>query len=86
VNLPVHAAFVKCVSAQGGCRPIARTQRNAAAKAIDPRQQQRIIAAANAWLGAHPEDTQRDMRFDAVFVFPGRLPRHLAAAFDASAR
>jgi hypothetical protein len=24
------------------------------------------------------------MRFDVVLVVPGRLPRHLAAAFDAS--
>jgi hypothetical protein len=27
----------------------------------------------------------RDMRFDVVLVVPGRLPRHLQAAFDASA-
>jgi putative endonuclease len=64
----------------------ARESFDAAAEAIGPRQQQRIIAAANAWLGAHPEDARRNMRFDAVLVVPGRLPRHLMAAFDASAR
>ena len=64
----------------------ARDTFDAAAEAIAPRQQQRIIAAANAWLGAHPEDLQWDMRFDAVLVVPGRLPRHLIAAFDASSR
>jgi putative endonuclease len=63
----------------------ARESFEAAAEAIGRRQQRRITAAANAWLGAHPEDTQRDIRFDAVLVVPGRLPRHLMAAFDASA-
>jgi Holliday junction resolvase-like predicted endonuclease len=32
----------------------------------------------------HPEDALGDMRFDVVLVVPGRLPRHLTAAFDAS--
>ena len=64
----------------------ARETFDAAAEAIGQRQQQRIIAAANAWLGEHPEDWQCDMRFDAVLVVPGRLPRHLIAAFDASSR
>ena len=64
----------------------ARDTFDAAAEAIGPRQQQRIIAAANAWLGEHPEDMQSYMRFDVLLVVPGRLPRHLMAAFDASAR
>jgi putative endonuclease len=37
------------------------------------------------WLADHPEDAMRDMRFDAILIIPGRLPRHLPAAFDASA-
>jgi putative endonuclease len=62
----------------------ARESFDAAAEAIGPRQRDRIIAAAQAWLAAHPQDAARPMRFDAVLVVPGRLPRHLPAAFDAS--
>jgi putative endonuclease len=47
-------------------------------------QQRRIIAAAGAWLAAHPEDANRDIRFDVVLVAPKSLPRHIMAAFDAS--
>jgi putative endonuclease len=63
----------------------ARDTFDAAAEAIGKRQQTRIIAAAQLWLAAHPEDAMRDMRFDVVLVAPGRLPHHLPAAFDASA-
>jgi len=62
----------------------ARDSFDAAAEAIGRRQQNRIIAAAQLWLAGHPEDALRDMRFDVVLVVPGRLPRHLQAAFDAS--
>ena len=62
----------------------ARDSFDAAAESISRRQQNRIIAAAQLWLAAHPEDAVRDMRFDVVLVVPGRLPRHLPAAFDAS--
>jgi putative endonuclease len=44
----------------------------------------RIIAAAQAWLMAHPEHAELELRFDAVLIAPRRLPRHLLAAFDAS--
>jgi putative endonuclease len=63
----------------------ARDNFDEAAEAIGKRQQTRIIGAAQLWLVAHPEDAMRDMRFDAILVIPGRLPRHLPAAFDASA-
>ena len=62
----------------------ARDNFDEAAEAIGKRQQARIIDAAQLWLAAHPEDAMRDMRFDAILVIPGRLPRHLPAAFDAS--
>jgi putative endonuclease len=62
----------------------ARESLDAAAEAIGPRQRDRIIAAAQYWLVAHPQDGERAMRFDAILVVPGRLPRHLPAAFDAS--
>jgi putative endonuclease len=63
----------------------ARATLDDAAYAVTPRQQQRIVAAANAWLMDHPEHAALDMRFDAVLIAPKSLPRHLAAAFDAGA-
>jgi putative endonuclease len=62
----------------------ARDNFDEAAESIVKRQQNRIIDAAQMWLAAHPEDAMRNMRFDAILVIPGRLPRHLPAAFDAS--
>ena len=62
----------------------ARASLDEAAYAVTPRQQQRIIAAAQAWLMAHPEHAEYELRFDAVLIAPRRLPRHLLAAFDAS--
>src|SRR3977135_4339576 len=62
----------------------ARATLDDAAYAVTPRQQRRIIDAAQAWLMAHPEHANFDLRFDAVLIAPRRLPRHLLAAFDAS--
>ncbi len=62
----------------------AREKLAAAAEAIGRRQQSRIIAAAEFWLAGHPEHVTSDMRFDVMLVAPGRLPVHLAGAFDAS--
>ncbi|MES2750115.1 MAG: YraN family protein [Pseudomonadota bacterium] len=63
----------------------ARATLDDAAYSVTPQQQQRIIAAAQVWLMAHPEHAEFDMRFDAVLIAPKHLPRHLMAAFDASA-
>jgi putative endonuclease len=62
----------------------ARASLDEAAYAVTPRQQQRIIVAAQAWLMAHPEHADFELRFDAMLIAPRRLPRHLLAAFDAS--
>ena len=62
----------------------ARASLDEAAYAVTPRQQQRIIDAAQGWLMAHPEHAEFEMRFDAMLIAPRRLPRHLLAAFDAS--
>jgi putative endonuclease len=62
----------------------ARASLDEAAYAVTPRQQARIIAAAQAWLMAHPEHADFELRFDVVLIAPRRLPRHLLAAFDAS--
>jgi putative endonuclease len=62
----------------------ARATLDEAAEAVIVRQRRRIIGAAEAWLASHPDDANRDMRFDAVLVAPGQMPRHIPAAFDAS--
>ena len=62
----------------------ARASFDEAAYAVTPRQQQRIINAAQGWLMAHPEHAEFELRFDAILVAPRSLPRHLKAAFDAS--
>ena len=62
----------------------ARNSLDGAAEALSERNKQRIVAAAEFWLSQHPDDVMREMRFDAVLVAPGKMPRHIAAAFDAS--
>jgi len=62
----------------------ARSTLDDAAYAVTPRQQRRIIDAAQAWLMAHPDLAEFELRFDAILVAPRSLPRHLMAAFDAS--
>ena len=60
----------------------ARSKLDAAAESVLPRQKKRIIAAAEAWLAAHPEHAGYDMRFDAVLIAPGKLPQHIVSAFE----
>jgi putative endonuclease len=62
----------------------ARQDLDAAAWSVSERQRGRIVAAAEAWLARYPDDRIRDIRFDAMLVAPGRMPQHIAAAFDAS--
>ncbi|HEU5017049.1 MAG TPA: YraN family protein [Pseudolabrys sp.] len=59
----------------------ARSNFDAAAESVTPRQQQRIAAAAEAWLAMHGDETYRDIRYDVILVAPGKLPRHIPAAF-----
>ena len=62
----------------------ARASLDEAAYAVTPRQQQRIVNAAQGWLVAHPEHAEFELRFDAMLIAPRSLPRHVLAAFDAS--
>jgi putative endonuclease len=62
---------------------MARDTLDAAAEAVDARQRRRIAAAAEAWLATYPPRGIMDMRFDAMLVAPGKLPRHIPAAFEA---
>jgi putative endonuclease len=61
----------------------ARERLDDAAWSVTPRQQQRIAGAAEVWLARNPDMTFEDIRFDVILVAPGRLPKHLAAAFTA---
>src|ERR1700731_347897 len=61
----------------------ARENFDDAAWSVTDRQRARIAAAAEAWLARQGDHDFQDMRFDAVLVGPGRIPRHLQAAFEA---
>jgi putative endonuclease len=60
----------------------ARAKLDDAAWSITERQKQRIAAAAKIWLANNPMPAIRDMRFDAILVAPGKLPRHIQSAFE----
>ena len=62
----------------------ARATLDDAALAVTPRQQARIVDAAQAWLVMHPEHADFELRFDAILIAPRHLPRHVLAAFYAS--
>jgi putative endonuclease len=61
----------------------ARGRLDDAAESLGPRQQRRIAAAAEVWLAAHPDGSVHDIRFDAILVAPGKMPRHIPGAFEA---
>ena len=60
----------------------ARPSFDDAAWSVTDRQRARIAAAAEAWLARQGDHPFKDMRFDAVLVAPGRIPRHIPAAFE----
>lgn len=62
----------------------ARASLDESAEAVSDRQRRRIAAAAEIWLAANPDETIRDIRFDAILVAPGKIPRHIPAAFEAT--
>jgi putative endonuclease len=62
----------------------ARERLDDAAWSVTDRQRARIVAAAEAWLAVNESVSFQDIRFDAMLVAPGRIPRHIPAAFDAS--
>ncbi len=60
----------------------ARADLDDAAESVTPRQRQRIAAAAEVWLASYGDPAFRDIRFDAILVAPGKLPRHIQGAFE----
>jgi putative endonuclease len=62
----------------------ARASADEAAEAVTERGKRRIIAAAEYWLSRHPDDVEAEIRFDVILIAPGKLPRHIVNAFDAT--
>jgi putative endonuclease len=50
--------------------------------AIGAQKRERFSRAARAWISRNGWAAGKVLRADAVFVAPGRWPRHLAAAFE----
>ncbi len=59
----------------------ARDDLDDAASAIGEAKRRRISRAARVWLARNPWAAGATLRGDAVFVAPGRLPRHVGAAY-----
>jgi putative endonuclease len=62
----------------------ARERIDDAAEAVTERGKRRILAAAELWLAHHPGDARCAIRFDVILIAPGKMPRHIANAFDAT--
>jgi putative endonuclease len=62
----------------------ARDNIDEAAEAVTERTKERIIRAAEMWLAHRPEDINAEIRFDVILVAPGKIPKHIVNAFDAT--
>src|SRR3982074_1452498 len=62
----------------------ARHRLDDAALSVTPRQQRRMVAAAEAWLAPHPAHGPRPSRFAVGLGGRGGRTQHIPAAFDAS--
>ena len=62
----------------------ARDNIDEAMEAVTERGKRRIVGAAEFWLVHHPEDVNSEIRFDVIVVAPGKMPRHIVNAFDAT--
>jgi putative endonuclease len=62
----------------------ARATLDGAAEAVTERGKARIVGAAEYWLATHPDDVNAEIRFDVILVAPGKIPRHIVHAFDAT--
>ncbi len=59
----------------------ARSRLAAAQESITAAKRRRIARAARVWLARNPWAAGLTLRGDAVFVAPGRLPRHMRCAY-----
>ncbi len=60
----------------------ARQSMDEALTAITPQKRRRLSIAAARWLSANPWAANYTLRGDAVFIAPGRLPRHVICAYE----
>ncbi len=61
----------------------ARGRAEATEEALRKVNRRRLVRAAEAYLMQHPKLVATPLRFDVIFLAPGRLPRHLKNAFEA---
>jgi putative endonuclease len=62
----------------------ARTKHQGEAEAMEAVNRRRIVRAAQWYITRHPRLNDTPMRFDVIFLAPGKWPRHLVNAFDAT--
>lgn len=62
----------------------ARARAETEGEALAAVNRQRIVRAAQYYLMRHPALAETPLRFDVIFLAPGKLPRHLINAFEAS--
>ena len=62
----------------------ARATLDGAAESITDRGKGRIVAAAEFSLSKSPDFGAYDFRFDAMLVAPGKIPKHIMNAFEAT--
>jgi putative endonuclease len=62
----------------------ARKRYESEAEALGAVNRRRIVKAALWYVSQHPRLAERPMRFDVIFLAPGKWPRHLSNAFDAT--
>ena len=62
----------------------ARTKYESEDEALGAVNRRRIVKAALWYIAKHPKLADRPMRFDVIFLAPGKWPRHLSNAFDAT--
>ena len=60
----------------------ARGDIDVALEAISATKRRRISRAARVWITRNPWATRFTLRGDAVYVAPGKLPRHAPAAYS----
>jgi putative endonuclease len=60
----------------------ARNNLDEAAESVTMRQRSRIANAAEAFIATYPDSSVTEMRFDAILVAPGKMPRHIPGAFE----
>ncbi|WP_208642296.1 YraN family protein [Methylobacterium terrae] len=63
----------------------ARPTLDEASVAIDARKRRLFSRAVRAWIARSPWSAGLTLRADAVFVAPGRWPRHVVSAFELDA-